>query len=244
MDAWNRRARSGIEYAEAKIPRMAEELLRCVEIEPRGTASASIIWLHGLGADGNDFVPIVPELGLEPELGVRFVFPHAPAIPVTVNQGMVMPAWYDILGLDFDRRHDAAGIRRSAGALTRLIARETARGVPSERIVLAGFSQGGAIALHTGLRHPDPLAGIVALSTYLVLPDELADQRSDANASTPIFQAHGTYDPMIAVERGVETREQLRAAGYAVTWHDYPMQHHVCAEEIAALGAWLRTRLD
>lgn len=222
---------------------MSAQLLPCVEIEPEGPAHASIIWLHGLGADGNDFVPIVPELGLNPELGVRFVFPHAPAIPVTINQGFVMPAWYDILGMDFDRRHDEVGIRRSTEHVERLIAREQERGVAADHIALAGFSQGGAIALHAGLRHKESLAGIVALSAYLVLGEQLADERSPANNKTPIFQAHGSLDPMVAMQRGVDAREQLLALGYEVEWHDYPMQHQVCIEEIQALGTWLATRL-
>ena len=222
---------------------MSAELLPCVEIEPEGTARASIIWLHGLGADGNDFVPIVPELGLSPELGVRFVFPHVPKIPVTINQGFVMPAWYDILGMDFDRRHDEVGIRRSTEHVERLIARENERGVPSDHIALVGFSQGGAIALHAGLRHRESLAGIVALSAYLVLGEELAEERSAANDKTPIFQAHGSFDPMVAMERGVDARERLLALGYELEWHDYPMQHQVCIEEIRLIGEWLRERL-
>jgi len=218
-------------------------VLPCVEIEPAGPARFSVIWLHGLGADGHDFEPIVPELGLE-DAAVRFVFPHAPAIPVTINGGMVMPAWYDITNLDLARRHDEAGIRRSAAALERLVEREHARGVPSGRIVLAGFSQGGAVALHAALRHPEPLLGIVALSTYLVLAETLEAERSQANLRTPIFQAHGTFDPMVQVERGRSSYERLAALGYDVVWHDYPMQHQVCWEEIRDLSAWLCARFE
>jgi len=218
---------------------MTDDLLQCVEVPPAGEAEAAVIWLHGLGADGYDFQPIVPELGLDPELGVRFVFPHAPEIPVTINGGFVMRAWYDITEMDLERRHDERGIRSSAAHLTRLIARENARGIPAERIVVAGFSQGGAIALHTGLRHPERLAGILLLSTYLVLPDELESERSSANAATPILQAHGTMDPMVPCERGAQARDRLTALGYSVEWHEYPMMHQVCAEEIAVVGEWL-----
>ncbi|HVS18579.1 MAG TPA: alpha/beta fold hydrolase [Planctomycetota bacterium] len=214
------------------------ELLPAVEIEPQGPARHAVIWLHGLGADGNDFPPIVAEMRLDPALGMRWVFPHAPAIPVTINGGMVMPAWYDIRTADFHRRHDEDGIRRSAAHLERLIAREIERGVPSERIVLAGFSQGGAVALHTALRHPRRLAGVVALSTYLVLGETLEAERAPVNHDVPIFQAHGTLDPMVAHERGQDCRRRLEALGYAVEWHEYPMMHQVCLEEIKALAEW------
>jgi phospholipase/carboxylesterase len=166
----------------------SEQLLPCVELDPPesvGPARAAVIWLHGLGADGHDFVPIVPALGLPEELAVRFVFPHAPKIPVSINMGFVMPAWYDIGDIDLEKRHDQVGVRRSAQAVTRLIERENARGVPSERIVLAGFSQGGAIALFTGVRHPQKLAGLIGLSTYMVLGDSLAAEAGAANRDTP-----------------------------------------------------------
>lgn len=214
------------------------DLLPAVEIEPRSTARHSVIWLHGLGADGHDFPPIVGEMDLDPALAIRWIFPHAPAIPVTINGGMVMPAWYDIRTADFHVRHDEAGIRLSAARLERLIEREVARGVPSQRIVLAGFSQGGAIALFAGLRHARRLAGIVALSTYLVLGETLAAERSPANLDVPIFQAHGTLDPMVGHERGEATRRTLERLGYPVEWHEYPMLHQVCLEEIEALAAW------
>ncbi len=223
------------------------ELLPAVELEPScGAESArhSVLWLHGLGADGHDFEPIVPELGIPDEAAVRFVFPHAPSQPVSINMGMVMPAWYDIVSVDLGRKHDEAGIERSALALRALIRRENERGVPSERIILAGFSQGGAIALHTGLRFEEPLLGIVALSTYLVCEERLAEERSAANAGVPIFQAHGTLDPMVVPERGVAARERLRALGYGVDWHEYPMQHQVCVEEIQELSKWFRARFE
>jgi phospholipase/carboxylesterase len=202
-----------------------------------------VIWLHGLGADGNDFAPIVPELVSPDWPSLRFVFPHAPVRPVTVNGGMPMRAWYDILGFDLISRQDEAGIRASIAAVEALIAREHERGVPSERIVLAGFSQGGAIALAAGLRHAQRLAGIVALSTYLPLADSLADERSAANAATPIFWGHGTMDPVVILQRGLDSRTALEALGYAIDWHTYPMPHSVCAEEIADLRAWFGLRL-
>jgi phospholipase/carboxylesterase len=228
----------------ATLPRVSADLLPCVEIEPRARADASVVWLHGLGADGHDFEPVVPELGLPAGHRVRFVFPHAPAIPVSLNFGMVMPAWYDIAGPDLRRtRHDEPGIRASAARVEALIARERARGVPSDRVVLAGFSQGGAIAIHTALRHAERLAGLVALSTYLVLPEKLAAERSEACRDVPVLQCHGTLDPMVPHERGVACRDALLALGYDVTWRDWPMQHQVCAEEIGLIGAWLRERL-
>ncbi len=218
------------------------ELLPSVEIEPDGPAKHTVIWLHGLGADGHDFPPIVPELGVRGEHAVRWIFPHAPAIPVTVNGGMVMPAWYDIRGIDFDLRQDEEGIQASSRRVECLIAHENERGVPTNRICLAGFSQGGAIALFTALRHPEKLLGIVALSTYLVLEETIRSERHDANRDTPIFQAHGTHDPMVTVDRGRRSHEALVDMGYGTEWHDYPMVHQVCAEEIEALGRWFETR--
>ena len=216
------------------------DLLPCVEIEPVGEARAAVIWMHGLGADGHDFEPIVPELRLPPELGVRFVFPHAPQIPVTLNGGFVMPAWYDIAEVDLRRRHDEAGIRASHARIEALIAREIGRGIPSGRIVLAGFSQGGAMAVFTGLRHAAPLAGIVALSTYMVCEDSLDAERSEANAGCPVFQAHGTHDPMVGLERGEALRDALQSRGHAVDFHAYPMQHQVCWEEIQEVSAFFQ----
>jgi phospholipase/carboxylesterase len=222
---------------------MKTEYLPSVEIEPHGEARASVVWLHGLGADGHDFEPIVPELGLSPDLGVRFVFPHAPAIPVTLNAGFVMPAWYDIRDGDLTTRHDVEGVRRSAEQIRNLVEREVDRGVSPDRIVLAGFSQGGSVALHLGLRYPDRLAGLLALSTYLVKPESLDENRHPANAGLGIFQGHGTLDPMVPIERGEDARERLLAWGYDVAWKDYPMAHGVCAEEVRDIGQWLGTVL-
>ncbi|MBK8178593.1 MAG: carboxylesterase [Planctomycetes bacterium] len=220
----------------------SEQLLPCVELDPPesvGPARAAVIWLHGLGADGHDFVPIVPALGLPEELAVRFVFPHAPKIPVSINMGFVMPAWYDIGDIDLEKRHDQVGVRRSAQAVTRLIERENARGVPSERIVLAGFSQGGAIALFTGVRHPQKLAGLIGLSTYMVLGDSLAAEAGAANRDTPILMCHGNQDPMVGISRGRKSAESLRGLGYRVDWREYRMQHEVVLEEIAVVGEFL-----
>jgi phospholipase/carboxylesterase len=223
---------------------MSEPVLPCVEIEPRRRADAAVVWLHGLGADGHDFEPVVPELGLPPSAAVRFVFPHAPAIAVSLNYGMVMPAWYDIAGPDLRRtRHDEEGIRRSAARVEALIARERERGVAADRIVLAGFSQGGAIAIHTALRHRERLAGLVALSTYLLLEDALERELSDANRALPVLMCHGTFDPMVPEDRGRACRDRLTSLGYAVDWHTWPMEHQVCREEIGVVGAFLRERL-
>jgi phospholipase/carboxylesterase len=201
-----------------------------------------VVWLHGLGADGHDFEPIVPYLGLEPSLGVRFVFPHAPRRPVTINMGMVMPAWYDIRGPELRRDQDEAGIRTSAEQVRALVAREVERGVPSKRIVLAGFSQGGAMALYVALRHPEALAGVLALSTYLVLDSTLDEEAAAANRTIPLFQAHGTADPLVGLERGEAARDRLRALGYGVEWKSYPMGHELCPDEIRDVGAWLASR--
>ena len=218
-------------------------ILPAVEHETAPAPTHSIIWLHGLGADGNDFAPIVPELVDPAWPPLRFVFPHAPVRPVTVNNGVPMRAWYDIAGFDLVARQDEAGVRASIAAVEALIARENERGVPSERIVLAGFSQGGAVALAAGLRHVRTLAGIVALSTYVPIHASLALERDPANATTPIFFGHGTADPVVVLQRGVDSRNLLQAMGYAVDWHTYPMGHAVCAQEIADLRAWLGHRL-
>ena len=218
-------------------------ILPAVEHETAPSPTHSILWLHGLGADGHDFAPIVPELVDPAWPPLRFVFPHAPVRPVTVNNGVPMRAWYDIAGFDLLARQDEAGVRASIGAVEALIARENERGVPSARIVLAGFSQGGAVALCAGLRHAQRLAGIVALSTYVPIHDSLALERSPANAATPIFYGHGTADPVVALQRGVDSRNLLQALGYAVDWHTYTMGHAVCAQEIADLRAWLGLRL-
>ena len=210
-----------------------------IELETAPEPTATVIVLHGLGADGNDFVPVARELDLSAVGPVRFVFPNAPVIPVTINGGYPMPAWYDIFQADLVRREDEVGLRRSRDSIEALIAREKARGIAAERIVLAGFSQGCAMALMAGLRHGERLAGIVGLSGYLPLATTLAAERHAANQATPVFLAHGIHDGVVAPARAVDTREALTALGYAVEWHDYPMAHSVCAEEIADLNAFL-----
>ena len=217
-------------------------MLETLELETGPRPTAAVIWLHGLGADGHDFEPIVPELDLPDAPAVRFVFPHAPLMAVTINGGAVMRAWYDVYNAGGVRREDDAGIRSSQQSVESLIAREKTRG--ARRIVLAGFSQGGAIALQTGLRHGEPLAGIMALSTYLPLAAALAAEASDANRRVPILMAHGRHDPLIPVERATISRDTLRKAGYDVEWHDYAMEHSVCAEEIGDIAAWLRRVLS
>ena len=217
---------------------MADQL-EAIEIETAASPGASIIWMHGLGADGHDFVDVVPELGLPARPGVRFVFPHAPMRPVTINGGYVMRAWYDIRDDDGVRREDPAGVRASQRAIEALIAREKERGVPAAAIVLAGFSQGGAMALHTALRHTERLAGVMALSCSLPLADTLAAEAAPANRDVSIFMAHGTHDPMIPMARALRAREVLTGLGYRLEWHEYPMPHSVCVEEIAHIGAWL-----
>jgi phospholipase/carboxylesterase len=214
-------------------------LLESVEVEPRRAAEASVIWLHGLGADGHDFESIVPALRMPERPAVRFVFPHAPLRPVTINGGYRMRAWYDIAGLDRKAPQDETGIRASGDELGRLVARERERGVPADRIVLAGFSQGGAIALYRGLRHPDRLAGIMALSTWLPLAARLGAEVHPANAAVPIFMAHGTWDPTVSLDFARYSRQQLVAAGYDVEWREYPMAHAVCPDEIEDIRTWL-----
>ena len=217
------------------------ELLETVEIESGPSPRAAIVWMHGLGADGHDFAPIVPELTLP--VPVRFVFPHAPMRSVTINQGMVMRAWYDIRAVAGQRREDGEGVRASQTQIEALLARERARGITADRLVLAGFSQGGAMALHTGLRHPERLAGVMALSCSLPLADTLADEAAPANRRVPIFMAHGTYDDVIPLARARQAHDVLVKLAYPVEWHDYPMPHAVCAEEIADISAWLTTVL-
>jgi phospholipase/carboxylesterase len=222
---------------------MTTPLLDRLEIETGAQPTAAVIWLHGLGADGHDFAPLVPQLDLQGCPPMRFVFPHAPSLPVTINNGYVMPAWYDILGTDLVRREDAAGIRQSALALEALIAHEIERGMAPEHIVLAGFSQGCAMALHTGLRHRARLAGIMALSGYLPLADSLPAERHSANQQTPIFMAHGTADPVVPLARAEASQRALTDLGYAVQWRTYPMPHSVHPQEIADIGAFLRAVL-
>jgi len=215
---------------------------QALEIETAPAPDAAVLWLHGLGADGHDFEPVVPQLRLPPQLRVRFVFPHAPVRPVTLNMGMRMRAWYDILQLG-GGREDEAGIRESQALLEALIARERRRGVAPQRIVLAGFSQGGAVALHTGLRHAERLAGILALSTYLPLAGSLAPEHSAANLDVPLFMAHGRFDDIIPIERARQSRVALAGLGCKVEWREYAMPHAVCGEEIADIAAWLRAVL-
>lgn len=215
-------------------------MLETLELETGPGPTAAVIWLHGLGADGYDFEPIVPELGLSDTPAVRFVFPHAPMRPVTINGGAVMRAWYDVLSLDGVRREDEVGVRTSQASVEELIAREASRGIPAGRVVLAGFSQGGAIALQTGLRHAERVAAIMALSTYVPLAPTLTAEASAANRQAPIFMAHGRHDSLIPIERAVMSRELLRKAGYDVEWHDYEMEHAVSREEIDDIATWLR----
>jgi phospholipase/carboxylesterase len=213
--------------------------LEIIETETGPEPGATLIILHGLGADGNDFVPIARELDLAQVGPVRFVFPHAPVIPVTINNGYRMRAWYDILGLGLGSREDEAGLRKSMEDVEGLLAREQERGMPAHRIVLAGFSQGCALALLTGLRHSQRLAGIAGLSGYLPLAPTTAAERTDANALTPVFMGHGQHDDVVDISRGSASRDALRALGYEVEWHEYPMGHSVCMEEIEDLGRWL-----
>ena len=219
----------------------------CVEVVTGPAPTAAVIWMHGLGADGYDFVPVVKELDVNtlPGLsgGVRFAFPHAPMRPVTINGGMVMRAWYDIKMANLTRVEDVDGLRDAQSRCEALIAREVERGTPKSRIVVAGFSQGGAVTLQAGLRHPERLAGLMVLSSYLPLAATVAGEASPANRDVPIFMAHGTDDPVVALERATRSREQLEGLGYRIEWHDYPMEHSVCLEEIAAIRAWLGTIL-
>jgi phospholipase/carboxylesterase len=209
-----------------------------VVVEP-AQARACVIWMHGLGADGHDFVPIVRELGLAPDAGLRFVFPHAPTRPVTLNGGMPMRAWYDIASLDRTGQVDEKGIRESETRIRKLIDEQRAAGIAPNRIVIAGFSQGGAVALHTALRYPERLAGLMALSTYLPLADALAHERDPANRDLPILMCHGEYDAILPLELGEWSSDRLVQLDYAVEWHAYPMAHEVCMEEIERIGEWL-----
>lgn len=224
------------------------KLPECVEHEPAAAAVGSVIWLHGLGADGHDFEPIVPELRLPESLPLRFVFPHAPVRPISINGGAAMRAWYDIVSLDKTAPQDEAGIRDSAATLSALIDREKHRGVPSKRIVVAGFSQGGAIAMHAALRFEERLAGLMALSTWLPLAhsleEEVIDNAGAQPRDLPVFLAHGSADPMLTIDLGYESRATLEALGFEVEWHEYPMAHSVCAEEINDIRSWLLRVFD
>lgn len=220
------------------------DLLEAIELQTGAEPRYAVIWMHGLGADGSDFVPVVPHLGLQGAPAVRFVFPNAPEMPVTCNGGYVMPAWYDIISLDADTREvDARGVVRSRTAIRRLVARENARGIPASRIFLAGFSQGGAIAYATALTHDQRLAGIVALLTYLPTPELVTAEGTAANAGLPIFAAHGSEDDVVGLGLGTRARDFLAARGHDIDWREYPMPHSVCIEEIIDIGTWLRRRM-
>ena len=215
-------------------------MIPCIELETSPNPTAAVIWLHGLGADGNDFVPIIPELKLSGCPGIRFVFPSAPSMPVTVNGGYVMPAWYDIVGRDLMDQEDAAGIQKSATAIVELIEKEASRGIAYDKIFLAGFSQGCAMALHIGLRFPHQLAGIIALSGYLPLALTVNTEKHSANAHTPIFMAHGTYDPVVTLDRAQASYALLEKMGYSVDWNEYPMEHSVNHEELMDISRFLQ----
>lgn len=216
------------------------DLLEYIEVETARDPQYSVIWMHGLGADGHDFEPIVPFLGLPPELAVRFIFPHALRRPITINGGMAMRAWYDIIEISTSRGQDEAGIQHSAEKICDLIEREIKRGIPASRIVLAGFSQGGAMAIHVGLRYPQTLAGIMVLSGYLLYPERLEAEHSSANSATRVFVGHGTQDPMVPFSLGQATVRALEAGQWPVETHSYPIPHSVSQEEIADVGRWLR----
>lgn len=218
-------------------------MLECIVKEPAQAAVASVIWLHGLGADGNDFVPLIPELRLPADLPIRFVFPHAPVQPVTINGGYAMRAWYDILEANLARKVDESGVKASAKSVMELIEREHARGIPYDKIFLAGFSQGGAITLHLGLRYPKMLGGLLALSTYIPVPEKLAAERSDAMRNANIFMAHGDYDPIVPLSLALESKSLLEQLGYQPQFERYSMPHSVCGEEVVAIREFLIKRL-
>lgn len=213
-------------------------LLPCVEIEPKTPATAAVIWLHGLGADGNDFVPVARQLDLPPAAAVRFIFPHAPSMPVTINRGYVMPAWYDILEMSLDRKVDQTQLCASAAAVTALIEREVARGIDTQRIVLAGFSQGGAVAYEAALSYTKPLGGLLILSSYFATGETIV--MNPANSSLPILIQHGSYDPVVPEMLGQRAYGQLRDKGYDVTYQRYPMEHTLCPQQVTAIGQWLK----
>lgn len=223
-----------------EVESQSDSTLETVELSTGPAPTASVIWLHGLGADGHDFEPIVPHLLWSGAPDIRFVFPHAPTIPVTINGGMEMRAWYDIVDLSASRDHDQKGIVESVNNAAALIARERNRGIPSDRIIVAGFSQGGAIALQLALRYPEKLAGLIALSTYLLLDHRLENDRHEVNKSLPVFAGHGLSDPVVPCFLGEQLAERLRGLDHDVEWHSYPMLHAVCPQEIADLSAWLR----
>lgn len=218
--------------------------LETLEIVTGPNPAAAVVWLHGLGADGHDFEPIVPQLGWQGAPDIRYVFPHAPVRPVTINGGMPMRAWYDILSLTSARGHDREGVVTSVNQAAALVQREISRGIASERILVAGFSQGGAIALQLALRFPEKLAGVIALSSYLLFPDRIESQRHEANSRLPAFVGHGTLDPVVPIAMGEAAARQLEAMGHPVEWHSYPMPHSVSPEEIGHLSAWMEKHLE
>ncbi len=216
------------------------QLLENIEIETAPNPEIAVIWLHGLGADGNDFVPMVQELDLAGLPGIRFVFPHAKTMPVTINNGYVMRSWYDIVATDLTRREDEGGLRASQLDVEALIAREKARGIPASRIILAGFSQGCAMTLQTGMRHPEKLAGMLCLSGYLPLAAVAGAERTGESLATPVFMAHGRQDGVVPFARAQESMEVLKKLGYQVEWHEYMMQHSLCLEEVRDISTWIR----
>jgi len=216
------------------------ELLEYIEVNTSDSPEYSVIWMHGLGADGHDFEPIVPYLGLPPGTAVRFIFPHALMRPITINGGAVMRAWYDIIEISINRGQDEAGSKHSAGKIRDLIDHEIKRGIPAAKIVLAGFSQGGAMALHVGLRYPEKLAGIMILSAYLIYPDRLQSEFSEANSATPVFLGHGTQDPVVPISLGQAVHSALQQGKWPVEWHSYPIPHSVSQQEIADIGRWIQ----
>ena len=218
--------------------------LETIQIETQKDPDSVVIWLHGLGANGNDFVPIIPELNLPDKLAIRFIFPHAPIRPITINQGAEMPGWYDISNNDVVSTEDKEGILETAESIFQLCQQQEMLGIAADRIILAGFSQGGAIALHCGIRYPKPLAGIMALSTYLPLKSSLKQDAHDANKKTDIFMAHGSQDNVVATQFGKQSYQILNEAGYPIHWHEYAMPHSVCPQEIADIGVWIENRLS
>lgn len=220
------------------------QTFKAIQIETRKNPDAAVIWLHGLGADGNDFAPIIPQLNLPDTLAIRFIFPHAPVRPITLNQGIEMPGWYDIYNNDIVSAEDKPGIIETSQSIAQMLQQQETLGIPSNRIILAGFSQGGAIALHCGIRYPRPLAGIMALSTYLPLHASLNQMTNSANKETDIFMAHGSQDDVVATQFGKKSFALLKDAGYQIHWHSYEMGHSLCPEEITDIGQWLLKRLS
>lgn len=222
---------------------MAESLLPSIDVNPNKPHDAVVIWLHGLGDSGHGFAPIVEQLNLSQEMAVRFVFPHAPVIPVTINNGYEMRAWYDIKSMDLESRADEAGVRASAEKVKHLIEHEIAQGIPSERIILAGFSQGGVIAIHLATRFEQPLGGLLAMSTYMCAPQKLEAEAHQSNRDIKALMCHGMHDDVVPMTAGANACDVLRSVGYDVEWQEYPMQHNVCMEQIQAISTWIQQRL-